>query len=76
MHCDSNTGSLGAKQACVQFKNGSRMFQLHVHSPHVLDPLSATRSLILNISMCSMVCRRHNDPTNGPTGDPGMVRLP
>ena len=23
-----------------------------------------------------VVCRRHDDPTNGPTGDPSMVRLP
>ena len=40
------------------------------------SPLSATRSLILNVSTCKVVCRRHDDPTNGPTGDPSMVRLP
>ena len=40
------------------------------------SPLSATRSLILNVSTCSIVCRRHDGPKNGPTGDPGMVRLP
>ena len=40
------------------------------------SPLSATRLLILNVSTCTVVCRRHDDPTNGPTGDPCMVRLP
>ena len=73
---DSNTAGLGAKQACEWFKNGSRMFRSHVCSSHMLRPLSATRSLILNVSTCSIVCRRHDDPTNHPTGDPGMVRLP
>ena len=73
---DSNTGGLGAKQACTRFKNGLRVFRTHVRSSHVLRPLSATRSLILNVSMCIMVCRRHDDNTNGPMGDPGMVRLP
>ena len=68
MRRDSNTGGLGAKRACV--------FRSHVRSSHVLRPLSATRSLILNVSTCSIICRRHEDPTNGPTGDPGMVRLP
>ena len=76
MHRDSNTGSLGAKQACVWFKNGSRVFRSHVRSSHVLHALSATRSLILNVSTCIIVCHRQEDPTNGPTGDPGMVRLP
>ena len=76
MRRDANTGGLGTKRACVQFKNGSRVFRLHVRSSHVLRPLSATRSLILNVSTCSIVYRRHEDPTNGPTGDPGMVRLP
>ena len=76
MRRDSNTGSLGAKQACAQFKNGSRVFRSHIRSSHVLRPLSATRLLILNVSTCSMVCRRDDDPTNGPMGDPGMVRLP
>ena len=73
---DSNTGGLGTKWACARFKNGLRMFRSHVRSSHVLHPLIATRSLILNVSMCSIVCRHHEDPTNGPTGDPGMVRLP
>ena len=72
----SNTGSLGAKRACARFKNGSRLFRSHVRSSHVLRPLSATRSLILNVSTCSIVCCRHDVPTSGPTGDPGMVRLP
>ena len=76
MRRDSNTGGLAAKWACVQFKNGSRVFRSHVRSSHVLHPLRATRSLILNVSTCSVVCRRHDDPTNGPMGDPGMVRLP
>ena len=76
MRRDSNTGGLGAKQACARFKNGSHVFRSHVRSSHVLRPLSATRSLILNVSTGSIVCRRHDDPTNGPTGDPGMVRLP
>ena len=75
MRRDSNTGGLGAKRACAQFKNGSHVFQSHVRSLHVLRPLSATLSLILNVSTCNFVCRRHVDPTNGPTGDPGMVRL-
>ena len=73
---DPNMGSLGTKQACAWFKNGSRLFRSHVRSSRMLRPLSATRSLILNVSMCSIVCRRHDDPTNGPMGDPGMVRLP
>ena len=60
----------------ARFKNGSCVFWLHIRSSHMLRPLSATRSLILNVSTCSIVCRRHDDPTNGPTGDPGMVRLP
>ena len=76
MRRDSNTGGLGAKRACARFKNGSRVFRSHVRSSHVLLPLSATRSLILNVSTCSIVCCRHDDPTNGPTGDPGMVKLP
>ena len=76
MCCDSNTGGLGAKQACVWFKNGSCMFQLHVCLLHVLRPSSANRSLILDVLMCNVICRRHEDPTNGPTGDPSMVRLP
>ena len=76
MRRDSNTGGLGAKRACTRFKNGSRVFRSHVRSSQVLRPLSATRSLILNVSTCKVVCRRHDDPTNGPTGDPGMVRLP
>ena len=76
MHHDSNTGSLGTKWACAQFKNSSRVFWSHIHSLHVFRPLSATRSLILNASTCKVVCRRHDDPKNGPTGDPSMVRLP
>ena len=76
MHRDSNTGGLGAKQACTRFKNGSRMFRSCVCLSHVLRQLSATRSLIFNVSTCIMVCCRQEDPTNGPTGDPGMVRLP
>ena len=66
MRHDSNTGSLGAKRACARFKNGSPVFRSHVHSSCVLRPLSGTRSLILNVSTCKVVCRRHNDPTNGP----------
>ena len=73
---DSNMGGLGAEQACMRFKNGSRVFQSHVHSSHVLRPLSATGTLILNVSTCTVVCHRDEDPTNGPTGDPSMVRLP
>ena len=70
---NSNTGGLGAKRACAQFKNSSCVFRSRVRSLHVFRPLSATRSLILNVSTCSMVCRHHDDPTNGPTGDPSMV---
>ena len=73
---DSNTGSLGAKQACVRFKNGSRAFQSCVRSSNVLRPSSAALSLILDVSTAKGVCRRHDDPTNGPTGDPSMVMLP
>ena len=76
MRRDSNTGGLGAKWACARFKNGLRVFRSHVRSSHVLHLLSATRSLILNVSTCSIVCPCRDDPTNGPTGDPGMVRLP
>ena len=76
MRRDSNMGGLGAKRVCARFKNGLRVFRSHVRSSHVLRLLSATRSLILNVSTCSIVCRRRDDPTNGPTGDPGMVRLP
>ena len=76
MRPDSITGGLGAKRACARFKNGSRMFRPHVRSSRLLCQLSATQSLILNVSMCSIVCFRLEDPTNGPTGDPGMVRLP
>ena len=76
MRRDSNTGGLGAKWACVQFKNGSCAFRLRVCSSHVLRPLSATRSLILNVSTCKVFCSLHDDPTNGPTGDPSMVMLP
>ena len=72
----SNTGNLGAKRACAQFKNGLHVFRSHVRSARVLRPLSATRSLILNASTCKVVCRRHDDPTNGPTGDTSIVRLP
>ena len=73
---DSNMDGLGAKRACARFKNGSRVFRSHVRSSRILRPLSATRSLILYVSTCSIVCRRQDDPTNGPTGDPSMVRLP
>ena len=73
---DSNTGSLGAKRACARFKNGSRVFRSHVRSSRVLRPLCATQSLILNVSTCKVVRRSHDDPTNGPMGDPNMVRLP
>ena len=76
MRRDSNTGGLGAKRACAQFKNGLRVFRSHIRSSHVLRPLSATRLLILNVSTCIMVCRRDDDPTNGRTGDPGVVRQP
>ena len=76
MRHDSNTGGLGAKRACARFKNGSRVFWSRIRSSHVLRQLSATRSLILNVSTCKVVCRRHDDPTNDSMGDPGMVRLP
>ena len=76
MRRDSNTGSLGAKRACARFENSLRVFRSHVHLSHVLHPFSASRSLILNVSTCIIVCRRHDVPTNGPMGDPGMVRLP
>ena len=76
MHRNSNTGGLGAKWACMRFKNGSCVFRLLVCSLHMLQPLSATRSLILNVSTCKVVCRRHYDRTNGHTGDPSTERLP
>ena len=69
-------GFLGTKWACAWFKNGSCAFQSHVHSLHVLCPSSANRSLILDVSMCNMICYHHENPTNGPMGDPSMVRLP
>ena len=68
--------SLGTKQACVLFKNSLHVFQLCVCLSHVLHLLSATRPFLLNVSTCKVVCRRHDVPTNGPTGDPSMVRLP
>ena len=71
-----NMGGLGAKQACAWFKNGLLVFQSCVHSSRELRPLSASHSFILNVSTCKKVCRRHEDPTNGPMGDPSMVRLP
>ena len=74
VHCDSNTGGLGAKWACTRFNNSSCAFQSHVHSSHVLHPSSATRSLILDVSTCNMMCRLHEDPTNGPTDDRSMAR--
>ena len=73
---DSNTGSLGAKWACVWFNNGSHAFQSHVHLLHMLHLSSVTRSLILDVSSCNVICRRHDNPMNGPMGDPSMVRLP
>ena len=73
---DSNTGGLGAKWACMWFKNGLCMFRSCVRLSCMLHRLNATWSLILNISTFKVVCRRHNDPTNGPTCDPSMVRLP
>ena len=75
-HHDSNTGSLGAKRPCVGFKSGSRVIRSHVRSSRVPRPSSATRLVILNVSTRKVVCRRHDDPTNGLTGDPSMVRLP
>ena len=57
-------------------KIGSRVFRSRVRLLQMLPPLSATLSLILNVSTCKVVCRRHDDPTNGPMGDPSMVRLP
>ena len=72
---NSNMGSLGAEWACTRFKNGLHMLRMHVCSSHVLRPLSATRSLILSISKCKVVCRNHDDPMNGPMGYPSRVRL-
>ena len=57
-------------------QNGSCMFGMHICSLHVLLQSSATLSLILYISTCNVIFRRQDDPTNGPTGDPSMVRLP
>ena len=66
---------MGMFTCASQFKYMQFRCQTGLHV-HVLHPSSATRSLILDVSTCSMVCRRHEDPTNGPTGDPSMVRLP
>ena len=74
--CDSNTGGLGATWACAWFKNGSCTFRSHVHSSHVLHLSSATRSLILDVSTCYVICRHHDEPMNGPMSDPSMGRLP
>ena len=76
VHHDSNTGGLSAKWACTWFKNGSHVFRSHVHSSHVLRPSMVTHSRNLDISTCNVICRRHDDPKNGPTGDPSIVRLP
>ena len=76
MHRNSNTGGLGTKWAYMWLKNGSHALRSHVRLLHVLRPSSATWSLILDFSTCSMVCRRHDNPKNGHTGDPIMVRLP
>ena len=57
-------------------KNSSHVFRSHVRSSRVLRPLSATLSHISNVYTCKVVCHRHDDPTNGPTGDPSMARLP
>ena len=76
MRHDSNTGGLGAKWACARFKNGSHVFRSRVRSLHVLRLLSATRSLILNVSTYKVICRRHDVPTNCPMGDPSMAMLP
>ena len=73
---DSYMGGLGTKQACAWFKNSSCVFRMRVHLLHVLRRLSVTRSLILDVSTCKVVCRRHDSPTNGPKGDPSTVRLP
>ena len=37
---------------------------------------SAKCDSVAHIKCLHVVCRRHDDPTNGPTGDPSMVRLP
>ena len=59
-----------------QFRRQTGLFWSHVCLSRDLRQFSATRWLILNVSTCKVVCRRHDDPTNGPTGDPCMVRLP
>ena len=76
VHRDSNTGGLGAKQACAQLKNGSQVFRSLVHLSHMLYLPSASRSLIIDVSACNVICRHHDDPMNGPMGDPSMVKLP
>ena len=43
---------------------------------HAVQKTVDVWSLILDISMYNVICRRHDDPRNGPTGDPSMVRLP
>ena len=74
MRHDSNMGSLGAKRACAQVKNSLRVFRSHICSSCMLRPLSAIQLLILNASTCKVVCHRHDDLTNGPTGDPSTMR--
>ena len=69
-------GQIRHQMGLCAVQNSSHVFRSRIRSSHVLRPLSATRSLILDVSTCKVVCRRHDDPTNGPTGDPSMVRLP
>ena len=76
VHRDSNTGGLGAKQACTQLRNDSQAFRSLVHLSHMLHQSSASQSLIIDVSVCNVICRHHDEPTNGPTGDPSMVLLP
>ena len=75
-HQDSNTGGLGAKQACVRLKNVLHAFRSHISLSHRLHLTSVTWSFVLDVITCNMICRCHENPTNGPTCELNMVRLP
>ena len=60
---------------CTVQKQFARVLIAHT-CVNMLHSSSATQSLILDVSTCNVICHCHDDPTNGPIGDPSMVRLP
>ena len=88
---DHEAGALmGMFMHALQFKYGQFRHQTGLHTVqkwfvHVsvartfvarASPVKCDSGAHINVSTCSTVCRRHEYPTNGPTGDPGMVTLP